>query len=309
MTVTVTQMSIFRLNRLKSRKFSTELLKFVPKYSAVSEDDIKALRNFIDSSKKLLVLTGAGISTESGIPDYRSEDVGLYARTNHKPIQYQEFLKNAASRKRYWARNFVGWDTFSQRQPNVIHYSIRNLEHDLKKVSTVVTQNVDNLHYKAGSEKVIELHGSGYRVICLGCKANYDRHDIQRELRKLNPHMPEATTMIRPDGDVEIPQEAIDTFKQLFCVNCKGILKPDIVFFGDNVPLERVTAVKEAVTNSDSLLVLGTSLTVFSSYRIVLQAVEEKKKIALVNIGQTRGDHLVNLKISGRCGEILPIVC
>ncbi|XP_056637983.1 NAD-dependent protein deacylase Sirt4-like [Diorhabda sublineata] len=292
-----------------TRTFSSELFKFVPKHNEVRQDEIDVVKRFIDESNKILILTGAGISTESGIPDYRSEEVGLYARTNHKPIQYQEFLKNASSRQRYWARNFVGWDTFSQRQPNAIHFSIKNLEHNLNKVTSVVTQNVDNLHFKAGSEKVIELHGSAYRVICLQCNSSYNRHYIQEELKKLNPSMLESTTMIRPDGDVDIPLEAVKTFKPPFCEACNGILKPDIIFFGDNVPKTRVEDVRKAVSSSDSLLILGTSLTVFSSYRIVLQASEENKKMALINIGPTRADNLVYLKISARCGDILPRIC
>ncbi|CAG9857476.1 unnamed protein product [Phyllotreta striolata] len=298
-----------RLSGRKLANYSTNPLKFVPKCSEASERDVDALRQFIRDSKQILVLTGAGISTESGIPDYRSEEVGLYARTNHKPIQHQEFLRHPHIRRRYWARNFVGWDAFRQRQPNPVHYSIRNLELDLNKVSRVVTQNVDNLHYKAGSRNVVELHGSGYRVICLNCRRLYDRDRIQEELRESNPHMPEAITMIRPDGDVDIPQEAVEGFRPPSCGSCDHPLKPDIVFFGDNVPKERVQAVRDAVTSSDALLVLGTSLSVFSSYRIVLQGVEEKKKIAMVNIGKTRGDGVVDLKIAARCGDVLPKIC
>nr|CAH7723414.1 unnamed protein product [Callosobruchus chinensis] len=244
-----------------------------------------------------------------GIPDYRSEEVGLYARTNHKPIQYPEFLKSAEVRRRYWARNYVGWHTFFKRQPNQVHSSIRNLEHDHHKVSSVITQNIDGLHFKAGSSNVIELHGTAFRVICLQCHAEYDRFYIQDKLREMNPHMMEVVNMIRPDGDVEIPQETVEGFKPHSCESCGGVLKPDIIFFGDNVPRARVEAVKDSISQSDSLLVLGTSLTVFSSYRIVLQALEENKNIAIVNIGPTRADKLVKIKISARCGDILPKIC
>ncbi|KAG5889690.1 hypothetical protein JTB14_010029 [Gonioctena quinquepunctata] len=244
-----------------------------------------------------------------GIPDYRSEGVGLYARTNHKPIQHLEFIKYPRVQQRYWARNYVGWDTFSKRQPNAIHFSIRNLEIKHHKVSAVVTQNVDNLHFKAGSQQVIELHGTAFRVICLECDATYNRYYIQEQIRKLNPHMSETSTLIRPDGDVEIPQEHIDGFKAPLCESCGGMLKPDITFFGDNVPRARVDRVKSEVSESDSLLVLGSSLSVYSGYRILLQAVEENKNIALINIGPTRADHLVKLKVSSRCGDILPRIC
>ncbi|CAH1996521.1 unnamed protein product [Acanthoscelides obtectus] len=194
------------LEQLFCRKYSTDILKFVPKHKPALDRDVDVLKEFIQKSNKIAVLTGAGISTESGIPDYRSEEVGLYARTNHKPVQYMEFLKSAQVRRRYWARNYVGWYTFSQRQPNQVHYSIRNLEHVHNKVSSVITQNVDGLHFKAGSSNVIELHGTAFRVICLQCRAEYDRFYIQDNLRDMNPHMVEVINMIRPDGDVEIPQ-------------------------------------------------------------------------------------------------------
>ncbi|XP_023019392.1 sirtuin 4 isoform X1 [Leptinotarsa decemlineata] len=287
----------------------TELLKYVPKHNPVLAQDIERLKTFIFNSKKILILTGAGISTESGIPDYRSEEVGLYARTNHKPIQHLQFIKYPEVQQRYWARNYVGWNTFSQRQPNAVHFSIRNLELDHNKVSTVVTQNVDNLHFKAGSQQVIELHGTAFRVICLECEATYSRYYIQEKIRELNPCMSEISTMIRPDGDVEIPQEEIDEFKAPLCESCGGVLKPDITFFGDNVPKARVQSVRNAVSESDSVLVLGSSLSVFSGYRIILQAVEENKNIGLINIGPTRADGLVNLKISAKCGDILPKIC
>lgn len=293
-----------------SRHFSTQLHQFVPKHNPVNEEDLKILKNFILSSKKLVVLTGAGISTESGIPDYRSEEVGLYARINHKPIQHAEFIKSAAIRQRYWARNFVGWYRFSKCDPNPVHYSIKRLEIDLQKVNTVVTQNVDSLHFKAGSKNVIELHGTAFRVICLECAAAYDRFYIQEKLMKNNfINFDDATKMIRPDGDVDIPQEFIQNFSPPSCESCGGVLKPDITFFGDNVPKKRVDLVRESVSSSDGLLVLGSSLSVFSGYRIVLQAVEERKNICIVNIGPTRADHLVKFKISAKCGDILPKLC
>lgn len=149
-----------------------------------------------------------------GIPDYRSEEVGLYARTNHKPIQHQEFIKSASVRQRYWARNYLGWIRFSNCQPNVVHFSIKNLETLHNKVSSVITQNVDSLHFKAGSKNVIELHGTAFRVICLHCGKAFGRQDIQDKLTEMNPDMKETSTMVRPDGDVEISQvsEYFDEF-------------------------------------------------------------------------------------------------
>lgn len=195
------------------------------------------------------------------------------------------------------------------------------------QVSAVITQNVDSLHYKAGSKNVIELHGSAYKVICLTCHATYNRFYIQDKLKQMNPNMPEASSMIRPDGDVDIPkvhfpkfitkqdfidlnfQENIQNFHPPLCESCGEILKPDITFFGDNVSLDLVKLIRKTVSNSDGLLILGSSLAVFSGYRIVLQAVEEGKKVGIINIGPTRADKMVNFKISSRCGDILPRIC
>lgn len=175
-----------------------------------------------------------------------------------------------------------------------------------KKVSVTVTQNVDSLHYKAGSRNVIELHGTAFKVKCLQCNEHYSRYEIQKVLKELNREFGETSNMIRPDGDVEIAPEKITKFHPPKCLKCGGILKPDIIFFGDNVPRERVQTVRDFVSKSDSLLVLGSSLTVFSSFRVILQAIEENKKVAVVNIGPTRADSMVSLKISAKCGDILP---
>ncbi|ERL92561.1 hypothetical protein D910_09874 [Dendroctonus ponderosae] len=268
-----------------NRHLSTQLHQFVPKHKPVSESDVKRLQEFIFNSKKLLVLTGAGISTESGIPDYRSKEVGLYERTNHKPIQHIEFIKSATVRQRYWARNFVGWFRFSKSLPNSVHFSIRDLEIEDKIVHTVVTQNVDGLHLKAGSRN---------------CDALYDRDYIQGKLLENNSiDFEETTKMIRPDGDVEIASDFMNDFIPPICETCGGVLKPDITFFGDNVPKQRVDLVREKVSLSDRILVLGSSLSVFS-------ALEEKKPVCIVNIGSTRADKLINLKIDAKCGDILP---
>ncbi|KAK5638290.1 hypothetical protein RI129_012585 [Pyrocoelia pectoralis] len=283
------------------------LLQFVPKHSPPTEFDISIFKSFIDRSRKLFVLTGAGISTESGIPDYRSETVGLYARSNHKPVQYKQFLDSPLVRQRYWARNYVGWERFSNAQPNVIHHWLKDWEVDHNRISTLVTQNVDNLHRKAGSCNVIELHGTAYKVVCLNCSNSYNRHTIQQIMHESNSEMNETTTMIRPDGDVEISEDRIAHFKPPMCNRCGGILKPDIIFFGDNIPRSRVVKVEEAVSESDGILVLGSSLSVYSAYRIILQAVGLRKEIAIVNIGSTRADNCAHIKISAKCGDILKL--
>lgn len=240
-----------------------------------------------------------------GIPDYRSEGVGLYARTNHKPIQHMEFVKSAHVRRRYWARNFVGWPTFSATEPNATHHALARFERE-GRLQCVVTQNVDRLHNKAGTKNVIELHGSGYVVKCLSCDYRIDRHEFQNILNALNPEFKDAPDMIRPDGDVEIPQEYVDNFRIPPCPQCDGHLKPEIVFFGDNVPKDRVNRIAEMIYSGDGLLVLGSSLLVFSGYRMVLQTKDLKLPVAIVNIGETRADHLADIKLSAKCGDVIP---
>lgn len=192
------------------------LFPFVPRYIPAHDEDIEKINNFINSANNLLILTGAGISTESGIPDYRSEGVGLYARSSRRPIQYQDFVKREATRKRYWARNYVGWPRFSSFLPNPVHFMIKDLEIKHEKVRCVVTQNVDRLHSKAGSKHVIELHGSAFNVMCLGCDNTVDRHYFQAVLEEMNPYMKGESVMIRPDGDVDISQVVKNLIPSIF---------------------------------------------------------------------------------------------
>lgn len=180
------------------------LVTYVPNHPPTSKSDIHRLKDFLISCKgDVIVLTGAGISTESGIPDYRSEGVGLYARSNHKPMSYQEFVKNPISRQRYWARSFVGWPKFSSVSPNCTHHTLVQLEEN-GIISCIVTQNVDSLHQKAGSKHVIELHGTLSRVHCLSCDHTVDRHQFQTLLDELNPTMQTISKILRPDGDVDL---------------------------------------------------------------------------------------------------------
>jgi len=287
-------------------------MQFVPRYNTVEESELEKLQDFVDNSTSILILTGAGISTESGIPDYRSEEVGLYARTNHRPIQHQEFMKSKCVRQRYWARNFVGWSTFSGVAPNLSHKILTTWERQ-GKTSLIVTQNVDRLHHKAGCEATVELHGSAYDVKCMNCNFTINRHDFQNLLIDLNPSFSAKSIEMRPDADVDLPQEMINNFKLPHCNNCqdavRGFFKPDIVFFGDNVPKYRVERVYSELESSDSLLIIGSSLQVYSGYRFVLRAHELKKQIGIVNIGKTRGDKLAHLKLNGKCSEILSKIC
>ncbi|XP_055902739.1 NAD-dependent protein deacylase Sirt4 [Eupeodes corollae] len=280
-------------------------LQFVPKHNPVLESDVKLLEDFLMSKPNIVVLTGAGISTESGIPDYRSAGVGLYARSNHRPVQHMEFVKSQAIRQRYWARNFVGWPTFSSTEPNVTHHALARFERE-GRIQGIVTQNVDRLHTKAGAKNVVELHGSGYVVKCLSCEYRIDRHEFQNILNTINPEFKDAPDMVRPDGDVEIPLDYIENFKIPSCPDCGGNLKPEIVFFGDSIPKDRAHKVAEMIYNSDGLLVLGSSLMVFSGYRMVLQNKDLNLPVAIVTIGETRADHLAEIKLSAKCGDVIP---
>lgn len=180
-------------------------LTFVPYHEAVVESQLEKLQMLVDSSTNILILTGAGVSTESGIPDYRSESVGLYARSNHRPIQHQDFMKSKHIRQRYWARNFVGWSKFSTVQPNASHLLLANWERQ-GKISSIVTQNVDRLHHKAGSKAIVELHGCAHEVKCMKCNYEISRHEFQEILTELNPSLSVPNADIRPDADVELPQ-------------------------------------------------------------------------------------------------------
>ncbi|XP_043797500.1 NAD-dependent protein deacylase Sirt4-like [Apis laboriosa] len=277
---------------------------FVPKCEPTKDSYLLKLKDFIDSHDNICVLTGAGISTESGIPDYRSQGVGLYARSNHKPVLYKDFCNSDAIRRRYWARNYIGWPRFSSIKPNNTHKILTKLE-NANKIRYIITQNVDNLHTKAGSKKVIELHGTAFRVMCLKCNERICRYYLQNIFDRINPNMTVTSQMIRPDGDVELTQEQVKTFKVPTCEKCDGILKPDIIFFGDNVPHQIVENIKYNIEHSDSLLIIGTTLTTFSSYRIALQANNIGKPIAILNIGKTRVDNLAKIKVEGRCSNVL----
>lgn len=285
---------------------SSGLLRFVPLSRPPNFHDIEKLQSFVAEAKRMMVLTGAGLSTESGIPDYRSASVGLYARTSHRPLQYQEFVCSAAARQRYWARNFVGWSRFSTIQPNVSHMTFSEWE---KKgvVDCLVTQNVDELHRKAGSLNLIELHGSAHRVVCLSCDLQMHRNDLQETFLEINSGWSDTAIdeQIAPDGDVLLSSDLVKNFKVPPCPNCGGTLKPDVIFFGDNVPVQVVDRVYELVKSADCLLVAGSSLYVYSGYRFVHRAKTIGKKIVIINIGPTRADDIVDLKIDAKCSDVL----
>ncbi|XP_065177410.1 NAD-dependent protein lipoamidase sirtuin-4, mitochondrial-like [Sycon ciliatum] len=282
--------------------------KFVPTSPHIlTKADVHSLEEFIRNSRKLFILTGAGLSTESGIPDYRSTGVGMYATSKQRPIQYSEFVKNTEARRRYWARNYAGWPSFSSRQPNLGHMFLSELERR-DMLHWLVTQNVDRLHRKAGSSRVSELHGSTHDIICLQCKAMTYRSDLQIRMAEMNPQFHdrrEDENTVRPDGDVHFETDAWKSFHIPDCQLCGGMLKPNVVFFGDVVPRPLVTDIYEKLGECDAMLVIGSSLEVYSSYRFALAAAEQSIPMCLLNIGSTRADHLASMHIHARCGETM----
>ncbi|XP_027198000.2 NAD-dependent protein deacylase Sirt4-like [Dermatophagoides pteronyssinus] len=304
---------------------------FVPAFKTCTEKDIELLQIFIDKSKKLAVITGAGISTESGLPDYRSKDVGLYSRNGYRPMNYSEFLGNHSSRQRYWARSFLGWNYIHNCQPNISHLTLTDWQR-FGKLNTIITQNVDRLHHKAGSESVIELHGNLYNVKCIDCNHRISRILFQTILTEMNSDLlnddkslrakllqenneNNNNRTIRPDGDIDIIDDFVYSFRYPSCQRCYGLLKPDIVFFGDNVDQYLVEKIYKKLNNEcDSLLVLGSSLKVFSIFRFILQQIQLKKPLAIVNIGPTRADTFLQndqnnndiiLKIDSKISDVI----
>ncbi|MCG8420602.1 MAG: NAD-dependent protein deacetylase [Proteobacteria bacterium] len=251
--------------------------------------------------RRVVALTGAGCSTESGIPDYRGPGTRRRARN---PVQYREFVSDAMARKRYWARSVVGWPRLSQALPNAAHRALAVMEQS-GIVRGLITQNVDRLHHAAGSNHIVELHGALAEVRCLTCGAIEPRDSVQKRLLALNPGWHEQRAELAPDGDAELPTESIERFRVAACQACAGILKPDVVFFGESVPREVVVDAWRLFDEGDALLVIGSSLAVFSGYRFVRRAAERNMFLAIVNIGPTRGDSLAHLRVSGRAGEVL----
>jgi len=250
--------------------------------------------------KRIAILTGAGCSTESGIPDYR----GPSARPR-SPIQHRDFVLHEATRRRYWARSALGWPRMANARPNAAHRAIAELE-SRGVLSGLITQNVDRLHHKAGSRDVLELHGALADVRCLDCGALESRDALQARIDELNPSFSDTNVAIAPDGDAELPAELVEDFRVPACGSCGGVLKPDVVFFGGSVPRERVAAAFAKLDAADALLVVGSSLAVFSGYRFVLRAAEMKMPIAIVNRGETRGDPHAAVRVDGAAGEVLP---
>ncbi|MFJ5556893.1 NAD-dependent protein deacetylase [Streptomyces sp. NPDC093250] len=252
----------------------------------------------------VLVLSGAGISTESGIPDYRGEGGSL---SRHTPMTYQEFTASVGARRRYWARSHLGWRTFGRALPNAGHRAVAAFgRHGL--LSGVITQNVDGLHRAAGSEGVVELHGGLDRVVCLSCGTFSPRGELAARLEEANPGFDPVAAGINPDGDADLTDEQVAGFRVLPCTLCGGILKPDVVFFGENVPPQRVEHCRTLVGAASSLLVLGSSLTVMSGLRFVRQAAEAGTPVLIVNLAPTRGDRHALTRVALPLGSALTTV-
>jgi NAD-dependent SIR2 family protein deacetylase len=250
----------------------------------------------------VVVLSGAGLSTESGIPDYRGPSGAARRGT---PMTYQAFTRDPIARRRYWARSHLGWRTIGDARPNRGHRAVARLQ-QRAAVAGIITQNVDGLHQAGGATDVIELHGNLARIICLGCGCLISRDEHSQRLDAANPGFAATIRAVNPDGDVELDDDQLDGFTVVDCDSCGGMLKPDVVYFGETVPPERVGRSFDLVTSARTLLVLGSSLTVMSGRRFVLRAAKEGIRVAIVNQGATRGEPYAGLIVDAPLGDVLP---
>lgn len=260
----------------------------------------RQLADFIHRYPRLMILTGAGVSTDSGIPDYRDHE-GAWKR--RQPVQHQEFMASVDVRRRYWGRSLIGWPVIRNARPNPAHHYISDLEL-LNHSTLVVTQNVDRLHQRAGTRAVNDLHGRADQVVCMGCGYRCERDEVHDRCADLNPGFRHFTAETAPDGDADLEVD-FSEFRLANCPECDGILKPDVVFFGDFVPKARVTTALDTLRASDGLLVIGSSLMVYSGFRFCRYAREWGKPIAALTRGLTRADEMVALKLDAGIGETL----
>jgi NAD-dependent SIR2 family protein deacetylase len=267
-------------------------------------NDVSRLARFVERHPNVLLLTGAGMSTASGIPDYRDRE-GV--RRGKAPVQGPDFRKSEAVRKRYWARSMAGWPVLAGAQPNEGHRAAAELQRR-HKVAAIVTQNVDGLHQRAGSKEVVELHGNIHSVVCLDCNARFSRACIQSLLEEINPGRTQATALPAPDGDAHVEPDDLASFRIPHCMHCNGMLKPDVVFFGDGVPRACTEEAENRLRDADALLVVGSSLMVYSGYRLCRIASESGKPVAAVNLGKTRADPLLSFKMEDSSERVLPVL-
>lgn len=262
---------------------------------------LDGLLAFVTRHPRLLVLTGAGCSTDSGIPGYRDTN-GDWKRA--QPVTYQAFVGSLHTRQRYWARSIVGFRKMREVQPNDAHRALAALE-ARGGIDVLVTQNVDGLHQTAGSRNVVDLHGRIDTVRCLACAARVARDGFQEELTRRNPAFADLDALGAPDGDADLDHAPFDTFDVPACADCGGLMKPDVVFFGEGVPPARVERVMTALDTADAMLVVGSSLMVYSGFRFVKAMADAGKPVAAVNLGRTRADDLLALKVEANCAEAL----
>lgn len=262
--------------------------------------DLKTLQSFLSENPRIVVLTGAGISLDAGIPTYRDE----HGKWRHsEPIQHHEFLNEHRRRQRYWLRSMKGWPLVGKSQPTKAHSALAALE-QRGNIELLITQNVDRLHQRAGSENVIDLHGRLDKVLCLQCGARQNRDAVQQQMN-LHNTIESAESVKLPDGDAELDSELEEKFIVPICGECDGTLKPDVVFFGGTVPRERVQECMNAIDRADALLTIGSSLQVYSGFRFCKRTVELGKPLVTINPGKTRADDIAHLKIQADCQELL----
>jgi len=261
----------------------------------------QALRSFLGRHERLFVLTGAGCSTASGIPDYRNAQ-GAWKRA--QPVMFNAFMHDTPTRQRYWARSMIGWRRFRRARPNEAHRALAQLERE-DRLELLVTQNVDRLHQAAGSIDVVDLHGRLDLVRCMGCGHRLPREALQEQLLWHNEGWDSLDATDAPDGDADLQGRDFSQFHVPACLHCAGILKPDVVFFGESVPPERVATAMRRLAHSDAVLVVGTSLMIYSGYRFVHAAAQMGKPIAGISLGRTRADGLMTLKLTQTCTSAL----
>lgn len=261
---------------------------------------ITALIEFVRAHPRLLVLTGAGVSVSSGIPTYRDR-AGVWSRST--PIQHRDFLQHRTARQRYWARSFAGWPAVQAAQPNAAHHALVQLE-TAGHIDLLVTQNIDRLHQRAGQRQALDLHGRMDRVLCMDCGARTPRADLQVRLARLNPHLSSAGSLA-PDGDADVPDALIAAVTPPDCLHCGGLLKPDVVFFGDSVDRALVERINAAIVDADAMLVVGSSLMVYSGFRFCRHAAQQGIPLACINPGATRADALIDLKVTADAAPVL----
>ncbi|GBC03518.1 hypothetical protein RclHR1_05170008 [Rhizophagus clarus] len=282
-------------------------------------DAIQRITDFFKANNgKLLILTGAGVSTDSGIPDYRGPQGTYVINKNYKPIFYHEFAGQHRFRQRYWARSFLGWPLVQKTKPNSSHIAFAKLQ-SLGYIQNIITQNVDGLHQMAGTKNILELHGTLHEVHCMQCGYIQKRSKYQDILNELNPKWEEFLNKIesfkikpkvRPDGDVDLPSNnTYETFRYPSCEQCKkGIYKPSVIFFGENINSSVKLIASDMVKDCSAMMVVGSSLATYSAFRLVKSAYDSGKNIVIINFGDTRGDNLAWLKFDQFCGDILPLI-